>query len=102
MLSPNESYRTVALDRGGKAAADVFVVRMAPDPSRFRAGEPDPALKRGKPYLLGYAGMIGPQDGVDHALRALRLLADRRDDWYAIFMGSMAMLPTTCACSLPS
>ena len=55
VLSPNESYRTVALDRGGKAAADVFVVRMAPDPSRFRAGEPDPALKRGKPYLLGYA-----------------------------------------------
>ena len=88
VLSPNESYRTVALDRGGKGAEDVFVVRMAPDPSRFRAGEPDPALKRGKPYLLGYAGMIGPQDGVDHALRALRLLADRRDDWYAIFAGS--------------
>jgi glycosyltransferase involved in cell wall biosynthesis len=88
VLSPNESYRSVALDRGKKAAEDVFVVRMAPDPSRFRAGEPEPAFKRGKPYLLGYAGMIGPQDGVDHALRALRLLAGRRDDWYAIFAGS--------------
>ena len=88
VLSPNESDRTVALDRGGKAGRGVFVVRMAPDPSRFRAGEPDPALKRGKPYLLGYAGMIGPQDGVDHALRAMGLLAERRNDWYAIFAGS--------------
>ena len=31
---------------------------------------------------------MGPQDGVDHALRALAALRRRRDDWHATFMGS--------------
>jgi glycosyltransferase involved in cell wall biosynthesis len=31
---------------------------------------------------------MGPQDGVDHALRALALVARRRDDWHAVFVGS--------------
>ena len=88
VISPNETYRSLAIDRGGKSPDDVFVVRMAPDPSHFRRVEPDETLKRGKQHLLGYAGTIGPQDGVDHALRALRLLADSRDDWHAIFAGS--------------
>ena len=88
VLSPNETYKSIALERGGKDAGDVFVVRMAPDPERFRAVRPDADLKRGKSYLIGYAGTIGPQDGVDHALRALKLLANARDDWYAIFAGT--------------
>ena len=88
VISPNETYRSLAIERGGKSPDDVFVVRMAPDPSHFRRVEPAETLKRGKQYLLGYAGTIGPQDGVDHALRALRLLADSRDDWHAIFAGS--------------
>ena len=88
VLSPNETYKSIALERGGKDAGDVFVVRMAPDPERFRAVRPDADLKRGKSYLIGYAGTIGPQDGVDHALRALKLLGDARDDWYAIFAGT--------------
>jgi glycosyltransferase involved in cell wall biosynthesis len=88
VLSPNQTYAAVAVARGGKPEEDVFVVRMAPDTSRFRAGTRDASLARGSRYLLGYAGTIGPQDGVDHALRALRLLADRRDDWHAVFAGS--------------
>lgn len=88
VISPNETYAGIAVERGGKSPDDVFVVRMAPDPDQFQPVEPDEALKRGKQHLLGYAGTIGPQDGVDHALRALRLLADRRNDWHAIFAGS--------------
>jgi glycosyltransferase involved in cell wall biosynthesis len=30
---------------------------------------------------------MGPQDGVDHALRALAALQARRRDWHAIFVG---------------
>lgn len=88
ILAPNESYKSVAIERGGKRAEDVFVVRMAPDLTRFRPVAADPGLKRGSTFLLAYAGTIGPQDGVDHALRALRVLADRRDDWHAVFAGS--------------
>ena len=35
---------------------------------------------------------MGPQDGVDHALKALAALAERRRDWHAIFMGDGEVL----------
>ena len=35
---------------------------------------------------------MGPQDGVDHALRALAWLRTRRDDWHAVFVGEGEML----------
>jgi glycosyltransferase involved in cell wall biosynthesis len=87
VLSPNESYRRVALERGRKPPARVFVVRNAPDLERFRPGEPDLALKRGKEHLLAYVGVLGPQDGGDVAIRALERLARRRSDWHAVFAG---------------
>ncbi|WP_431984463.1 glycosyltransferase family 4 protein [Streptomyces qinglanensis] len=90
VLATNESYRDVALRRGGRSAADVFVVRSAPDTDRFRAVPPEPELKRGKPHLLCYLGVMGPQDGVDYALRALAKLRDDlgRTDWHAVFVGA--------------
>ncbi|HEY7455839.1 MAG TPA: glycosyltransferase family 4 protein [Solirubrobacterales bacterium] len=87
VLSVNDSYRRVAIERGRRDPADVAVVRTGPDLSRFVPGEPDPSLKRGKRFLLSYVGVMGPQDGVDHALLALRELHARRQDWHAIFMG---------------
>jgi glycosyltransferase involved in cell wall biosynthesis len=93
VLAPNESYRRVALERGRKAPERVFVVRNAPDLDRFRPGEPDAALKRGKAHLLGYVGVLGPQDGGDVAIRALEQLRRRRSDWHAIFAGEGDCLP---------
>jgi glycosyltransferase involved in cell wall biosynthesis len=87
VVSTNESYRQIAIVRGRKRPEDVFVVRNAPDTTRFRPGEPDPELRRGKKHLLAYVGVMAPQDGVDRALEALRLLRKRRDDWHAIFAG---------------
>lgn len=92
VLSVNDSYRRVAIERGRRDPADVAVVRTGPDLSRFVAREPDPALKRGKPFLLSYAGVMGPQDGVDHALRALAELRAMRQDWHAVFMGDGEVL----------
>jgi glycosyltransferase involved in cell wall biosynthesis len=87
VLSVNDSYRRVAIERGGRDPADVAVVRTGPDLTRFVPSDPDPSLKRGKPFLLGYAGVMGPQDGVDHALLALAELRALRTDWHAVFMG---------------
>jgi glycosyltransferase involved in cell wall biosynthesis len=87
VIATNESYREVAQGRGGKRRERVFVVRNGPDLRRFQPLAPDPSLKRGRPLLIGYVGMMAPQDGVDHALRALALLGERRDDWHAIFAG---------------
>jgi glycosyltransferase involved in cell wall biosynthesis len=87
VLATNESYRQIAHGRGHKREEEVFVVRNGPDLRRFRPLTPDPSLKRGHPLLIGYVGMMAPQDGVDHALRALALLGERRKDWHAIFAG---------------
>jgi glycosyltransferase involved in cell wall biosynthesis len=90
VIATNESYRDVALIRGGKQPDDVFVVRSAPVIERFREVPAEPELKRGKPHLLCYLGVMGPQDGVDYALRALASLRDDlgRTDWHAAFVGS--------------
>ena len=87
VIAPNESYRRVALQRGGVAPEDVFVVRMAPDTERFSPGPVDPSLRRGKRFLLAYVGTMGPQDGLDTAVRALRALRERRQDWHAVMAG---------------
>jgi glycosyltransferase involved in cell wall biosynthesis len=90
VLATNESYRATAMSRGGKAPQDVFVVRSAPVVDRFRQVPVEPELKRGKPFLLCYLGVMGPQDGVDQALHALAALRDDvgRTDWHAVFVGA--------------
>jgi glycosyltransferase involved in cell wall biosynthesis len=87
VLSVNDSYREIAIQRGRRDPDDVVVVRTGPDLERFAPMDPDPALKRGRRHLLSYVGVMGEQDGVDHALRALALLRERRQDWRAVFMG---------------
>ncbi|MGR6912903.1 glycosyltransferase family 4 protein [[Actinomadura] parvosata] len=89
VIATNESYRAIALTRGGKRPDDVFVVRSAPVVERFHQVPADESVRRGKPYLLCYLGVMGPQDGVDYALRSLARLRGEhgRTDWHAVFVG---------------
>jgi glycosyltransferase involved in cell wall biosynthesis len=74
VISTNESYRDVAITRGGKSPSDVTVVRTGPDSYRLVRSEPKPALRRGHRYLAAYIGVMGPQDGVDIIVRAADIL----------------------------
>ena len=77
----NESYRDIAIERGHVRPHAVTVVRTGPDPHRLRRGAPDPALRRGRPHLVTYLGVMGPQDGVDQAVQAIhRLVQSGRTD----------------------
>jgi glycosyltransferase involved in cell wall biosynthesis len=89
VISTNDSYRGAALTRGGLPPDRVRVVRSAPDLSRFVPVAPDPSLKRGKRHLACYLGVMGPQDGIDYALRALAHLHGPmgRDDLHTTFIG---------------
>lgn len=90
VISTNESYRAIALERGRKKAEDVFVVRSGPNLSRVRRVEPDPALRNGRDYLVGYVGVIGEQEGVDLLLEAVRHIVvtlGRSDVHFAIVGG---------------
>jgi len=65
VISTNESYRELALTRGSHAPEDVFVVRNGPDLETFVAVTPNPALKYGKQFLVGYVGTMSIQEGLD-------------------------------------
>ena len=65
VMATNESYAELATTRGGLAPEDVFVVRNGPDLETFKPVPPNPALKYGKPYLVGYVGNMSIQEGLD-------------------------------------
>lgn len=64
VIATNASYKELAIARGGLSPEHVFIVRNGPGES-FRALPPNPALKYGKPYLVGYVGNMDVQDGLD-------------------------------------
>jgi glycosyltransferase involved in cell wall biosynthesis len=91
VISTNESYRQVALQRGRMRPDRVHVVRSGPSHERFAVvREPDPGLKCGRPFLVAYLGVMAPQDGVDHLLRAAHVLVKERgrDDVGFTFVGA--------------
>jgi glycosyltransferase involved in cell wall biosynthesis len=65
VMATNESYRTIAINRGGLDPHHVFVVRNGPDLERFRLVAKQPRLKYGKRFLVGYVGTMSSQEGLD-------------------------------------
>lgn len=71
-IATNESYRRIAIERGGKQPERVFVVRSGPDLRRLQIIPPVRELKRDRRYLVGYVGVMGKQEGIDYLLRAVQ------------------------------
>ncbi len=71
-IATNESYKKIAIERGGMLPEKVHVVRSGPKLDRLKIIDPVPALKCGKPYLVGYVGVMGAQEGIDYLLKAAR------------------------------
>ena len=90
VVSTNASYAEIAMRRGGKATPDVTVVRTGPDGQRLQRKAPVPELRRGRRHLVAYIGVMGPQDGVDLAVRAAAHVVHDlgREDVAFTFMGS--------------
>jgi glycosyltransferase involved in cell wall biosynthesis len=65
VIATNESYKALAVSRGGLDTRDVFVVRNGPDVTTFKPVSPQAALKYGKSYLVGYVGTMSIQEGLD-------------------------------------
>ena len=82
VIATNESYREIAIWRGGKKPSDVTVVRTGPEPDKLKRGPLDPVQKRDRKYLAAYIGVMGPQDGVDIVVRAADIVVHElgRDD----------------------
>ena len=73
-IATNQSYRRIAIERGGMAPERVFVVRSGPSLERLKVLPPKPELKRGRRFLVGYVGVMGRQEGIDYLLHAVSYL----------------------------
>ena len=101
-IATNDSYRRIAIERGGMKPESVFVVRSGPDISRFKAGPAVPALRNGRRFLVGYVGVMGDQEGLDLLLEAVDHLVrscGRRDIQFHLVGGgpSLDALKALCA-----
>lgn len=70
VISTNQSYREIALTRGGKASEDVFVVRSGPDLTRLVKMPDSKAWHNGRAHMVGYVGVMGDQEGLDLLLES--------------------------------
>ncbi len=99
VISTNETFRQIAIERGGKDPADVVTVYSVPDVSRIRRVAPDPGLRAGKSLVLGYVGIINDQDGVDHIVRAVHHLTRdlHASNVHTVVVGDGPALPSAKA-----
>jgi glycosyltransferase involved in cell wall biosynthesis len=94
VIATNNSYREIAITRGGLHPDNVFVVRNGPNLKTFRGVAPNPALKYGKDYLVGYVGTMSIQEGLDILLdAALHIKSLGRGDIHFTCVGGGPSLP---------
>lgn len=77
-IATNESYRDIAIERGGMSPEDVFVVRSGPDLSRLEKLPENVAWRNGRRFMVGYVGVMGDQEGIDLLLEAVAYLVHQQ------------------------
>ncbi len=94
VMATNESYKGLAISRGGIDERDVFVVRNGPDLTTFAPVPCKPALKYGKTYLVGYVGTMSIQEGLDILIDVAAEIKNRgRSDVHFTCVGGGPGLP---------
>ncbi len=78
-IATNESYRSIAIERGGMQPDHVFVVRTGPNPNRVRTLPPNEKWKNGRKFLVAYVGVIAKQEGLDLLLESVEYLCQKRN-----------------------
>src|SRR5262245_35909302 len=89
VLATNESVKQVSMAPGRHAADKVFTVRTAPQIAA-EGVLPDPNLKHGRKYLVGYIGVMGNADGVNYLIEAAGHIVHKlgRRDVHFLVMGT--------------
>jgi glycosyltransferase involved in cell wall biosynthesis len=89
-IATNETFKSIAVARGGMDPDRVFVVRSIPDLSRFKRIDPEARLRNGRRHVIGYVGIMGAQDGVDLLIESMAHLVrvQGRRDTQCVIVGS--------------
>jgi glycosyltransferase involved in cell wall biosynthesis len=93
-IATNQSFRDVAITRGGKLLEHVFVVRNCPDLTNFRPALVRADIKPGKPLQVVYVGFMARQDGLDLLLESIEHIVkhEERHDTDFVLVGGGPML----------
>ena len=87
VIATNESYKHIAIERGGVRPEDVFVVRNGPDLKKFKVVPAKAGYKKDNEILVGYLGNMNYQDGVDYLLEAANHILKSRNNIKFILVG---------------
>jgi glycosyltransferase involved in cell wall biosynthesis len=101
-IATNESYRRIALERGSMPPDRIHVVRSGPNLARVRRVPSDPRWRNGRTYVVGYAGVIGQQEGIDLLLEAMKhivFVRGRTDIQCVIIGGGPALEEMQALCA---
>ncbi len=95
-IATNESFKEIAIARGGKHPEEVFVVRNCPDLRVFNtAPAADTEKKSKRPFRVVYVGFMGHQDGLHLLLEAIDYIVNtqKRRDVEFVLIGRGTILP---------
>ena len=94
-IATNESYRSIAIERGKMDPSKVHVVRSGPDLSRLTRVPPAKRWKNGRAHMVGYVGVMGTQEGIDLLINAIDLIVHKhgRMDIQFVLVGGGPSLP---------
>ena len=89
VISTNESYKRIAIERGHRDPSEVTVVRSGPDTRIMRPIYPTGTGLKKTSFSLVYLGIMGPQDNVDLVLDVMEYLVNKRgrNDVHATLLG---------------
>jgi glycosyltransferase involved in cell wall biosynthesis len=94
-IATNESFKDIAITRGGKSPEHVFVVRNCPDLTKFRPAATRTNLESGRPLQVVYVGFMAHQDGLDLLLESIEQIVthEKRQDTRFVLVGGGTVLP---------
>ncbi|MCG8615349.1 MAG: glycosyltransferase family 4 protein [Desulfobacterales bacterium] len=101
-IATNESYRKIAIERGKMDPDKVTVVRSGPSLERLRIVPPNLKWKNGRKFMVGYVGVMGQQEGIDHLLQAARILVfekNRKDIQFVLIGGGTELEDMKALCN---
>lgn len=91
-IATNESYKKIAIERGGMLPERVQVIRSGPKMEKLEINSGNKKYKKGRKFLVGYVGTVGEQEGIDLLLKSILYITKIRDDvQFAIIGGSTMM-----------
>jgi glycosyltransferase involved in cell wall biosynthesis len=86
-IATNESYKHIAISRGGMKADRVAIVRSGPALERLKILEPNVSYKKDRKILVGYVGVIGEQEGLDLLMDIVHHISSQRHDIHFAIVG---------------